>query len=79
MSAAADDPALSAARVSVVASIGYTAFLAGPPLIGFLGDQFGVLRALTVTVALLGLAAVIAGIVKPITPTASSADAENSA
>ena len=38
MSAAADEPAVSAARVSVVASIGYTAFLAGPPLVGFLGD-----------------------------------------
>ncbi len=47
MSAAADDPRLAAARVSVVASIAYTAFLAGPPLIGFLGDEVGVLRALT--------------------------------
>ena len=39
MSAGADDPAHSAARVSVVSSIGYTAFLAGPPLIGFLADR----------------------------------------
>ena len=31
MSAAADDPARSAARVSVVSTIGYGAFLAGPP------------------------------------------------
>ena len=31
MSAAADDPAMAAARVSVAASIAYTAFLAGPP------------------------------------------------
>ena len=38
MSAAADDAALAPGRVSVVASIGYCAFLAGPPLIGFLGD-----------------------------------------
>ena len=37
MSAAADDPARSAARVSVVATIGYGAFLAGPPLLGALG------------------------------------------
>jgi hypothetical protein len=35
MSAAADDPRHAAGRVSVVASIGYVAFLAGPPLIGF--------------------------------------------
>ena len=31
MSAAADDPVQAAARVGVVAAIGYTAFLAGPP------------------------------------------------
>jgi MFS family permease len=46
MSAAADDPVHAAARVSVVASIAYTAFLAGPPLLGFLGDQVGTLNAL---------------------------------
>jgi len=66
MSAAADDPQMSAARVSVVASIGYTAFLAGPPLIGFLGDQVGVLRALTVAAGLLALAAMIAGTTRPL-------------
>ena len=51
MSAAADDPRHAAARVSVVASIGYLAFLAGPPLLGFLGDHVGVLRALLAVVA----------------------------
>ena len=68
MSAAADDPRRAAGRVSVVASIGYTAFLAGPPLIGFLGDHVGVLRALTVTAALLGLAALVAGTIRPLAP-----------
>lgn len=34
------------ARVSVVSTIGYTAFLAGPPLIGFLGDVVGIRNAL---------------------------------
>jgi cyanate permease len=57
MSAAADDPARAAARVSVVSSIGYTAFLAGPALLGWLGDQVGVHRALLVV---LGAAAVAA-------------------
>ncbi len=66
MSAAADDPVRAAARVSVVASIGYTAFLAGPPLIGFLGDHFGILRALIVTVGLLGLALLLGGFTKPL-------------
>ena len=35
------------ARVSVVSSIGYLAFLAGPPFVGFLGHEVGTLRALT--------------------------------
>ncbi|MBG6191507.1 MFS family permease [Arthrobacter sp. CAN_A212] len=48
MSAAADEPRHAAARVSVVSTIGYTAFLAGPPLLGFLGDQVGIRNALLV-------------------------------
>ncbi len=48
MSAAADDPQRAAARVSVVATIGYLAFLLGPPVLGFLGDHWGILRALSV-------------------------------
>ena len=53
MSAAADDPVKAAARVSVVSTIGYTAFLAGPPLLGFLGSHFGVLEALLVVSVIL--------------------------
>lgn len=56
MSAAADDVELAPARLAVVSTIGYTAFLAGPPLLGFLGDRVGVLRALSVMVVLLVLA-----------------------
>ncbi len=48
MSAAADDEEHAASRVSVVASIGYCAFLAGPPVVGLLGEQVTVLRALLV-------------------------------
>ena len=58
MSAAADDPARAAARVSAVATIGYVAFLAGPPLIGFLADQIGLLWALSVVLVLVALAGV---------------------
>jgi predicted MFS family arabinose efflux permease len=61
MSAGADDPARAATRVSVIASIGYCAFLAGPPLIGFLGNGVGVLRALVVVAVLLAVATAIAG------------------
>lgn len=66
MSAAADDPRYAAGRVSTVASIGYLAFLAGPPVIGFLGDHLGVLHALTVAAALLAVAIVIAGACRPL-------------
>ncbi|WP_375003597.1 MFS transporter [Aeromicrobium sp. CTD01-1L150] len=53
MSAAADDPRRAAARVSVVSTIGYTAFLAGPPLIGFVAERVGTLDALLVVAVLL--------------------------
>lgn len=66
MSAGADDPSRAASRVSVIASIGYCAFLAGPPLIGFLGQHLTVLRALIVVAALLALATLITGSVRPL-------------
>ena len=65
MSAGADEPARAAGRVSVIASIGYCGFLAGPPLIGLLGDHVGVLQALTTVAGLLALAVLIAGSVRP--------------
>jgi predicted MFS family arabinose efflux permease len=48
MSAAGDDPVRASARVSVVSTIGYAAFLAGPPLLGLVADRVGTLRALLV-------------------------------
>ncbi|MFJ8495281.1 MFS transporter [Streptomyces sp. NPDC094038] len=71
MSAGGDDPGRAAARVSVIASIGYCAFLAGPPTIGLLGHHITVLRALAVVAALLAAAALVAGSVRPLptTPT----------
>jgi predicted MFS family arabinose efflux permease len=66
MSAAADDPRHAAGRVSVAASIGYMAFLAGPPLIGFLGDHTGVRHGLTVAAALLAVALLAAGATRPL-------------
>jgi fucose permease len=66
MSAAGDDPAHAPGRVSVVASIGYVAFLAGPPLIGFLGDEVGTLRALTVTGGLVALGLLVSGALRPL-------------
>jgi NADH:ubiquinone oxidoreductase subunit 2 (subunit N) len=63
MSAGADEPQHAAGRVSVIASIGYCAFLAGPPTVGFLGDHFTVLRAVTTVAALLAIAALISAVV----------------
>jgi MFS family permease len=65
MSAAADDPAHAAARVSVVATIGYTAFLAGPPVVGYLGDRVGVLNALLLVAALLVPSALVVPASRP--------------
>ncbi len=66
ISAASDDSANAAARVSVVASVGYVAFLAGPPLIGFVGNHVGVLRGLTVTAGVLLIAFLVSGAIAPL-------------
>jgi len=66
MSAAADDPKHAAARVSVVSTLGYIAFLAGPPLLGYLGDLTGIrLALLVIGVPILG-ALLLAGAAKPL-------------
>jgi MFS family permease len=66
MSAAADDPARAAARVSAVASIGYLAFLAGPPVIGFLGDRVGTLHSLVTVLVALMIGLVLVSAVRPL-------------
>lgn len=60
MSAAADDPKTAAARVSAVATIGYFAFLVGPPVIGFLGAHVGLLNALLVVLVLVAAGSLVA-------------------
>jgi len=65
MSAAADDPARAARRVSVVSTIGYGAFLAGPPLLGFVGEHVGTLHSLLVVAAAMVPAAVLVLAVAP--------------
>lgn len=66
MSAAADDPKHAAVRVSVVATVGYVAFLAGPPLIGFLGDVVGVRVALVAIGVPILIALLLAGAATPL-------------
>lgn len=55
MSAAADDPAKAAARVSVVSTIGYGAFLCGPPLLGLLAEHVGILHSLLAVMVMLAV------------------------
>ena len=66
MSAASDDPKRAAARISVVSTIGYCAFLAGPPLVGFLGEEVGILMALLAVGAISALAFILVPVAKPL-------------
>ncbi|GAA3394388.1 MFS transporter [Cryptosporangium minutisporangium] len=65
MSAGADEPRLAARRVSVIGSIGYCGFLAGPPLIGFFGDHESLRRALISVAVLLAVAGLLATTLRP--------------
>ncbi|GAA2098549.1 MFS transporter [Microlunatus panaciterrae] len=58
MSAAADEPRYAAGRVAVVSTIGYAAFLMGPPLLGFIGNHVGVRHSL-LAVAVVVLASLL--------------------
>lgn len=57
LSAAGDSGEDSAARVAFAATVGYVAFLVGPPTLGFLGEHFGLRQALLVVLALVVAAA----------------------
>lgn len=59
LSAAGDSGAQSAARVTVASTIGYIAFLVGPPALGFVGESFGLRGALWIPLTALVLAAVL--------------------
>jgi predicted MFS family arabinose efflux permease len=65
MSAAAESGPDPVARVSVVASIGYFANLAGPPAVGVLAESAGLLQALWLIAALFLAAFAAAGSLRP--------------
>lgn len=56
LSAAGDSGPDETARVSLVATIGYVAFLVGPPALGFLGDHYGLRPAMVVVLAFVATA-----------------------
>jgi MFS family permease len=76
MSAASETGPDPAARISVVASIGYFANLAGPPVIGALAQSAGLLNALWLIAALFVAAFAVASSLRPRT---SARDPANTA
>ncbi|HYJ48927.1 MAG TPA: MFS transporter [Microbacterium sp.] len=66
MSAAADDPAKAAARVSAAATIGYISFLCGPPILGFISENIGLLNTLYILVGLAVASGLASSAAKPI-------------
>ena len=64
MSAAADDPLKAAARVSVVSTIGYGAFLCGPPLLGLLAEHVGILHSLLAVMVMLVVSFLLAPVAR---------------
>lgn len=66
MSAAADDPAKAASRVAAAATIGYIAFLCGPPILGWIGDHIGLLPTLFIVVGLIVASGLFSGAAKPL-------------
>lgn len=67
LSAAADDPARAAARVSAAATIGYAAFLCGPPVLGLISEHIGLLNTLFLLVALVVASGLFSGAARPLT------------
>ncbi|PVE97934.1 MFS transporter [Microbacterium sp. TPD7012] len=66
MSAAADDPAKAAARVSAAATIGYVAFLGGPPVLGVISEHIGLLNTLFILVGLVVASGLFSGAARPL-------------
>ncbi len=74
MSAAADDPTKAAARVSAAATIGYVAFLGGPPVLGLISEHVGLLNTLFILVVLVAASGFASGAAKPLSEKTSQSD-----
>lgn len=57
-----DDPTSS---VAAVATAGYVAFLVGPPLLGFLGEHYGLRGAMVVVLVVVALASLLTSAARP--------------
>jgi MFS family permease len=58
----------TAARVSFAATIGYIAFLVGPPVLGILGEELGLRQAMILVLALVLLAALLTPAARTVRP-----------
>jgi len=74
ISAASDDPLRAARRTAVVSTIGYVAFLAGPPILGMIAGQLGFRNALMFILIPAVAALLLAGWTRPL-QTSQVADA----
>ncbi len=71
MSAASDDPRRAAQRVAVVSTIGYSAFLAGPPLLGLLAEHVGYRQALLAILVPVVLGLLVTSAARPLAQAAT--------
>ncbi|MEN9608760.1 MAG: hypothetical protein RLZZ06_691, partial [Actinomycetota bacterium] len=60
LSAAGEQPN-PARKVATVSAFGYTSFLVGPPLLGFVGQAIGVVNMYWIILLFIGLSVVVAG------------------
>lgn len=60
-------PWTAASRVSAAATVGYAAFLIGPPALAFLGEHIGLLHAFVAVLAMVIVAGIIAPAARPLT------------
>ncbi|MFB9644548.1 MFS transporter, partial [Microbacterium terregens] len=59
--------------VSAAATIGYISFLCGPPILGFISENIGLLNTLYILVALAVASGLASGAAKPLAGTAVGA------
>ncbi|MBO0992417.1 MFS transporter [Bacillus sp. SD088] len=67
LSAAGDNPHGVAARVGAVTTVGYMAFLVGPPILGAIAESVGLLRSLIFVLIGVTVAGLLAQAAKPVT------------
>ncbi|MDA8440730.1 MAG: MFS transporter [Propionibacterium sp.] len=65
LSASGEDPRHAARRAGFVATAGYSAFLIGPPLLGFLGQRVGLRHAIGVVLVVVLATLFAAGSTRP--------------